>query len=195
MYGKDSGKDLKNKIIDEFRERENGYMRLIGIDPGLALIGYGIVEEMAGREYSRIDSGCICTEKRMSIPDRLKTIHIAVDALIKEYKPDALIMEKIFFNKNVTTAIKVGEARGVILLAASLYDLEVFEYTPLQIKQTVAGYGRATKDQVEKMVKIHLNIFKHTFRHDDESDALAVCLCHLQQSRWAETVERRSKID
>ena len=90
---------------------------------------------------------------RLSIPDRLKTIHFAVDALIKEYKPDALIMEKIFFNKNVTTAIKVGEARGVILLAASLYDLEVFEYTPLQIKQTVAGYGRATKDQVEKMVK------------------------------------------
>lgn len=170
-------------------------MRLVGIDPGLALVGYGVVEKTGQGDYNRIDSGCISTDKNMDIPERLKIIHTSVDEIINTFQPRILVMEKIFFNKNVSTAIKVGEARGVILLAAAFYKLEVFEYTPLQIKQTVAGYGRATKDQVQKMVKIHLNIIKHKFRHDDESDALAVCLCHLQQSRWTEILKGRSEND
>ena len=164
-------------------------LRVLGIDPGLALIGYGVVEEKRG-SYLRLTSGCISTEKNMSAPGRLNIIYDNIIKIITEYAPDYLIMEKVFFNKNVTTAIKTGEARGVILLAASVNNLEVFEYTPLQIKQVVTGYGKASKQQVEKMVCLQLNIRKD-FRNDDESDALAVSLCHLQQRKWFEAVEGR----
>ncbi len=164
-------------------------MRVLGIDPGLALIGYGVVEER-GRTYHRLASGCISTEKEMGVPERLEVIFDGINSLSREYCPRFLILEKIFFNKNVTTAIKVGEARGVILLAASVNKLTVFEYTPLQVKQVVAGHGRASKKQVEKMVQLQLNI-KDSFLYDDESDALAVSLCYLQQRKWFEAVEGR----
>ena len=165
-------------------------MIVIGIDPGYAIVGYGIVEELAGK-CRRLTSGCIMTEKSLEIPARLEIIYNDLFKLIKEYQPDALIMEKVFFNKNVNTAIKTGEGRGVIMLAASINGLPVFEFTPLQIKQTVAGFGRASKEQVEKMVMLQLKLTDN-FTHDDESDALAVALCYLQQRKHLEALERRS---
>ena len=167
-------------------------MRYLGIDPGLALIGYGIIEEDSGR-YIRIASGCISTEKHKTDSERLELIFSGLDGIIKEFSPGVLILEKLFFNKNVTTAIKIGEARGVILLAAAVNKIDIFEYTPLQIKQTVTGYGRASKQQVEKMVRLQLNLLQEKFRHDDESDALAVCLCHLQQRKWLQKIEGSGK--
>ncbi len=167
-------------------------MIVMGIDPGYAIVGYGIIEENAGKARY-IVSGCVTTKKELEIPARLEIIFNEINALIKEWRADVLIMEKVFFNKNVNTAIKTGEGRGVIMLAASLNGLPVYEFTPLQIKQTVAGFGRASKDQVEKMVMLQLKT-PRKFSHDDESDALAVALCYLQQRKHIEAIEKIKKI-
>ena len=166
-------------------------MIVLGIDPGYAIVGYGIVEELEGKSR-HVTSGCILTEKSLEVPARLEIIYNGICKLIKDFKPETLIMEKVFFNKNVNTAIKTGEGRGVIMLAASLSGIPVYEFTPLQIKQTVAGFGRASKEQVEKMVMLQLKLTGN-FAHDDESDALAVALCYLQQRKHLEALERRSK--
>jgi crossover junction endodeoxyribonuclease RuvC len=151
-------------------------MIILGIDPGLAIVGYGVVEYI-GNKYKAIDYGCITTGSEILFPERLKIIYDEMLFLIDKYKPEDVAMEELFFNKNVKTAIKVGQARGVEVLAIINKGLEVYEYTPLQIKQSVVGYGRAEKRQVQEMVKLLLNL-KEIPKPDDAADALAVAICH-----------------
>ncbi|NLJ98784.1 MAG: crossover junction endodeoxyribonuclease RuvC [Tissierellia bacterium] len=151
-------------------------MIILGIDPGLAIVGYGVIE-YKGNRYRVIDYGCIRTEANILFPERLKIIYDELSTLIDKYNPEDLAIEELFFNKNVKTAIKVGQARGVEVLSAVNKGLDVYEYTPLQIKQAVVGYGRADKKQVQEMVKLLLNL-KKVPKPDDAADALAVAICH-----------------
>ncbi len=162
-------------------------MRVIGIDPGVAITGYGLIEESGG-DYRYIASGSVRTQKDRDSASRLMEIHDCIYDLVAEYSPQALAVEKLFFSKNVRTAFQVGEARGVIILAAARCSIDLFEYTPLQVKQAVAGYGKAEKMQVQKMVQMLLKL--HTLpKLDDEADALAVALCHLQNRRFQEALK------
>lgn len=163
-------------------------MRVLGIDPGVAITGYGVIEE-SGNDNHYLYSGCIRTAKDELPAVRLETIHNYVFELVSDYKPQALAIEKIFFSKNVRTAFQVGEARGVIILAAARCNIDLFEYTPLQVKQAVAGYGRADKSQVQNMVKMLLRL-EHAPSVDDEADALAVALCHLHNRRFQDALTR-----
>ncbi len=151
-------------------------MIILGIDPGLAIVGYGVIE-LLGNRHTVLDYGTIITDKDMYIPDRLKLIYDQLSLIINKYKPEDVAMEELFFNKNVKTAIKVGQARGAAILAAKNMGLNIFEYTPLQVKQAVVGYGRAEKKQVQEMVKILLNL-KEIPKPDDAADALAIAICH-----------------
>lgn len=151
-------------------------MIILGIDPGLALVGYGVIE-YKGNKYKAIDYGCIRTDAKTMFPERLKIIYDEMLMLIDKYNPEELAIEELFFNKNVKTAIKVGQARGVEILSAKNKGLNIYEYTPLQIKQAVTGYGRADKAQVQEMVKMLLNL-KKIPKPDDAADALAVAICH-----------------
>lgn len=151
-------------------------MRILGVDPGIALVGFGIVE--AGARDLRAGSyGHISTESGMPIPDRLKILYDDISTVIGEYRPDVVAVEELFFNKNAKTAIIASHARGVIILAAVNSGLPVFEYTPLQVKQAVVGYGRASKQQVQAMVARLLQL-KEVPKPDDTADALAVAICH-----------------
>lgn len=151
-------------------------MKILGIDPGIAMVGYGIVQ-CTGNHYKAIDYGCIKTSSKSLFPDRLKYVYDEIINIINKYEPDEMAIEELFFNKNVKTAIKVGQARGVEILAAKNMGLEIYEYTPLQVKQAVVGYGRAEKRQVQEMIKILLNLEKIP-KPDDVADALAVATCH-----------------
>ncbi|MBW6464512.1 MAG: crossover junction endodeoxyribonuclease RuvC [Bacillota bacterium] len=162
-------------------------MRLLGIDPGVAITGYSIVEEKKS-DFHLIASGCIRTKSDLPPEQRLEAIYDRVSELILEYKPQVLAIEKIFFSKNVRTAFQVGEARGVVILAASKTGLALFEYTPLQVKQAVAGYGKAEKGQVQRMVQMLLRLAEMP-AVDDEADAMAVALCHLQTRRYQDAVK------
>lgn len=151
-------------------------MIILGIDPGLATVGYAVIE-YKGNRYKTIDYGTIRTDSKTIFPERLKIIYDELSNIIDRYNPVDLAVEELFFNKNVKTAIQVGQARGVEILAAIHKGLEVYEYTPLQVKQAVVGYGRAEKSQVQEMVKILLNL-KEIPKPDDAADALAVAICH-----------------
>lgn len=151
-------------------------MRILGIDPGLATIGYAVVDKEINN-FDVLEYGIIKTSADKNDTERLKIIHQNIEELIKEFRPEEMAVEELFFNKNVKTAISVGQARGVILLAGSQAGLKVAEYTPLQIKQAVVGYGRADKNQVQQMVKSLLNLAELP-RPDDAADALAVSICH-----------------
>lgn len=151
-------------------------MIILGIDPGLAIVGYGVIE-YKGNRYRLLDYGVIRTDSNIFSPQRLKLIYDELSSIIDRFNPADLAVEELFFNKNVKTAIQVGQARGVEILAAINKGLEVYEYTPLQIKQSVVGYGRAEKRQVQEMVKILLNL-KEIPKPDDAADALAVAICH-----------------
>ena len=163
-------------------------MLILGIDPGLATLGYSIVEKK-GNKFKAIDYGVIKTSADKISFNRLEKIHNELKQIIEEYKPDNMAVEELFFNKNVKTAIKVGQARGVILLTGAESDLNVGEYTPLQVKQGVVGYGRASKAQVQQMVKALLNL-EEIPRPDDAADALAVAICHghsqAAKARWGD---------
>ena len=150
-------------------------MIILGIDPGTAIIGFGVIEEK-NKETKLIDYGCIKTAKELSTSERLKNLHKELNKLIKKYKPDIAAVEDIFFFKNLKTAIKVSQARGVILLTIAEAKIKLEEYTPLQIKQAVACYGRADKKQVQQMVKTILNL-KEIPKPDDAADALAAAIC------------------
>ena len=149
-------------------------MRIIGIDPGTAICGYGFVEQNGSRLHAHA-YGAITTPSKMSVEQRLLKIHTVLDELIQKYRPDAMGVEQLFFNRNITTAIPVGQARGVVLLAAAKNNLVLIERTPLQVKQSVTGYGKATKEQVIYMVTklLHLPEAPHP---DDTADALAVAI-------------------
>lgn len=159
-------------------------MIIIGIDPGIAIVGYGVVK-LTGNKFEVLDYGAITTESKMDFPDRLKIIYNKMTGIIDKYSPTDLAMEELFFNKNAKTAIKVGQARGVEILAAVNKGVEIYEYTPLQIKQAVVGYGRADKNQVQEMVKMLLNL-KEIPKPDDVADALAVALCHGNSLKFKE---------
>lgn len=147
---------------------------ILGIDPGTAAIGFGIIKKE--KEISLIDYGCIKTPTNLTTAERLKELHRQLNALIKKHKPDMVAVEDIFFFKNLKTAIKVSQARGVILLTAAKSKIPVFECTPLQVKQAATGYGRAEKIQVQEMVKTLLNL-KEIPKPDDAADALATAIC------------------
>ena len=151
-------------------------MVILGIDPGYAIVGYGVVE-YAGNKFKVLEYGSIETKAGTDFSIRLLKINKGVEELIQRYCPDAVAVEELFFNKNTKTAMKVAHARGVVLLSGALSSAEVFEYTPLQVKQAVCGYGRADKNQVQQMVKLLLNLEKVP-KPDDTADALAVAICH-----------------
>ncbi|MCD4705547.1 crossover junction endodeoxyribonuclease RuvC [bacterium] len=149
---------------------------ILGIDPGFAIVGYGLIKKDKSNNISIIDYGVVNTPAKDIFPDRLAQIHGELESIIKKYKPDIVAVEKLFFYKNVKTAIEVGQARGVIILTAIQSKIPIFEYTPLQVKQAVASYGRADKNQVQQMVKMLLNL-KEIPQPDDAADALAVAIC------------------
>lgn len=151
-------------------------MLVLGIDPGMATTGFGILK-VSGQDYKAVDFGCIRTPPRLEVTQRLVQLYQGLGNLIDIYKPAAVAVEELFFNKNVKTAMAVGQARGVILVAAALKKIEVVEYTPLQVKQGVVGYGRASKKQVQEMVKILLKL-EVIPKPYDAADALALAICH-----------------
>ena len=152
-------------------------MRVLGVDPGLATTGYGLVEGTNG--FLRLhEAGVIRTRARAPLPERLEAIYTAIRELLKEFAPDALAIEKLYFAKNTKTAMAVAQARGVILLAAAQAGILTKDYTPLEVKLQITGFGRATKQQVQGMVTRLLNL-KGKPRPDDAADALALAICHL----------------
>ena len=155
-------------------------MIIIGIDPGYAIVGYGVIRYERNR-MSVLDFGAITTPAGMEFPLRLKSIFDDMCYLFDKFKPDAMAIEKLFFNTNKTTAVDVAQARGVILLSAKLGNCDVFEYTPLQVKQSIVGYGRAEKKQVQEMTKQLLGL-SAVPKPDDTADALAMAICHAHTS-------------
>lgn len=151
-------------------------MVILGIDPGFARVGWGVLE-VQNSEFKIKNYGCIETSKNIDSQDRLVSVYKEVCALIKKYKPDALAIEELFFVNNAKTAFKVGEARGVIILAGAIQKIPVFSYTPLQVKIAVTGYGNADKGQVGRMIKAILKL-KEMPKLDDTADAIAVALTH-----------------
>lgn len=151
-------------------------MIIFGIDPGLAIVGYGVIDYTNGR-FTTLAYGAIQTPAHTPIESRLAQIYRELTALLARYKPDAVAVEELFFNTNITTGISVAEARGVILLAIAQAGCEFFEYTPLQVKQSVVGYGKAEKSQVILMVRTILGL-RQAPKLDDTCDALAIAICH-----------------
>ncbi|NQU99632.1 MAG: crossover junction endodeoxyribonuclease RuvC [Parcubacteria group bacterium] len=151
-------------------------MIILGIDPGTATTGFGVIRKEGNKLYP-IDYGCIETKPNMAMPDRLNEILKQTEKIIKKHKPDTMACEELFFFKNAKTVITVAQARGVLIVAGRKNMVSVFEYTPLQIKQALTGYGRAEKKQIQKMVKLLLNLDKIP-KPDDAADALAVAICH-----------------
>lgn len=151
-------------------------MVILGIDPGLAIVGWGVLE-YNGSRFRTVGYGSIQTPSTMSTEERLVKIHKGMDQLIEVYKPDCMAVEELFWNTNQTTGIRVSEARGVILLSGTERGLPIYEYTPLQVKQAVVGYGRAEKKQVITMVTTLLKLEKPP-KPDDTADALAIAICH-----------------
>lgn len=155
-------------------------MIILGIDPGFATVGCGVIDYTANR-FKVIEYGAVTTPAGMPFNRRLEIIYDDVTDIIKRTSPEALAIEKLFFNSNQKTVIDVGQARGVLMLAAQKCGLDVFEYTPLQVKQSVVGYGRAEKKQVQEMTRIILNLEKIP-KPDDVADALAMAICHAHAS-------------
>ena len=152
-------------------------LRIIGIDPGSRITGYGIVEKR-GSSFVHIDNGCLTTRAGDPMPRRLEQIYSGLTEILAKYRPDAAAVEEIFFAKNVASSLKLGEARGVAMLASVQSKIAVFEYATREVKQALTGYGQATKDQIQKMVKAMLKLPE--VAQEDASDALAVAICHLQ---------------
>ncbi|MBQ8783886.1 MAG: crossover junction endodeoxyribonuclease RuvC [Clostridia bacterium] len=155
-------------------------MRILGIDPGYAIVGYGVLDYQ-NNHFSVVEYGAITTPAGMDFNRRLELIYDEMNVIIGRTKPDAMSIEKLFYNTNAKTVIDVAQARGVIMLSAQKNSLEAFEYTPLQVKQSVVGYGRAEKKQVQEMTKLILKLTKVP-KPDDTADALALAICHGHSS-------------
>lgn len=155
-------------------------MIILGIDPGYAIIGWGVLEYKSNK-FRVIDYGAITTEAHTSFPLRLQQIYTEMNMIFDKYKPEVMSMEKLFYNNNAKTVIDVAQARGVISLCAQLHGVGISEYTPLQVKQSVTGYGRAVKKQVQEMTRLILNLEKIP-KPDDTADALAMAICHGHSS-------------
>lgn len=159
-------------------------MRILGIDPGTARMGYGIVEDAGGSRERAVTFGCLETPPEMLPEKRLQYLYRGVVELMLEFKPEALAVEELFFGRNVTTAIHVGQARGVVLLAAADNGIPVREFTPMQVKMSVTGWGRAEKAQVQQMVRTLLGL-RQVPKPDDVADALAIAIAALHGSNLA----------
>ncbi|MEA3345728.1 MAG: crossover junction endodeoxyribonuclease RuvC [Chloroflexota bacterium] len=163
-------------------------MRVLGLDPGLATTGWGMVEEVSG-ELTLVDFGVITTDPSEPLVKRLRALYQELKALLALQQPDEAAVEELFFCRNVRTALLVGQARGVALLALADEGLEVHEYTPLQVKQAVVGYGQATKHQVQQMTQMLLGLSESP-QPDDAADAVAVAICYLHSARFQELIAR-----
>ena len=164
-------------------------MRILGIDPGTGILGFGVVDYTPGKgaaSFTMVDAGVIKTPAHTPHEERLEDIYDSLTEIVKANKPEVCSVEKLFFTKNITTAMSVAEARGVSLLVARQHKLKIVEYTPPQIKQTLTGYGKADKKQMQEMVRIQLNL-KEVPKPDDCADALAAAITHAVMSR-AETL-------
>lgn len=157
-------------------------MIIVGFDPGIATLGYGVIKTDKRNKPEMIDYGIVSTPKEENLAVRLCMLEKGVKQIIDKYKPDEIAIEELFFAKNVKTAISVAHARGVVLLTCNKECGRIFEYTPLQIKQALTGYGRAEKKQIQAMVKTFLNL-KAVPKPDDAADALAVALTHSRTNR------------
>ncbi len=155
-------------------------MIILGIDPGYAIVGFGVLD-YRNNHFSVIDYGAILTDAGTPFNERLEKIYDGLTAIIERYQPDAMSVEKVFYNSNAKTVIDVSQARGVIMLAAQKNKVPVFEYTPLQVKQSVVGYGRADKKQMQEMTRRILALEKVP-KPDDTADALAMAICHAHSS-------------
>jgi len=158
---------------------------ILGIDPGIADTGFGVIAKDAQGKIKCLDYGSVTTKAKTELTDRLEILSRALTEVIKKYQPDLISVEELFFAKNAKTALMVGHARGVILLTARQQNVPVVEFTPLQVKQAVTAYGKAPKDQVQKMVKMLLNL-KNIPKPDDAADALAVAIATLNSGRQDE---------
>jgi len=157
-------------------------MRVLGIDPGLALTGYGLVD--GNGELQLLAQGVISTPSSKPLPERLRSLYTELKAILERFRPDAVAVEELFFSRNVRTAFAVGQARGVALLAIADAQIPLYEYTPLQVKQALTGYGRADKKQIQNMVRLLLGL-ESIPQPDDVADAIAVAICHIHSSRMA----------
>lgn len=164
-------------------------MKILGIDPGIATVGYGVIG-FVGNKFTTYEYGAILTPSTAELPARLEMIYDRLCELCVMHRPDAVAVEELFFNTNVKTAIAVGHGRGVILLSAMKNGINTYEYTPLQVKQAVVGYGRAEKKQVMEMTKIILNLDKIP-KPDDTADALAIAICHAHSANSRMNFERK----
>ncbi len=149
----------------------------LGIDPGVARTGYAFLN-LQNNKISIIDYGCINTNKTKNLSRRIFTIYTKLQDLIKKYKPNYICVEELFFSKNTKTAMLVGQARGIILLLAEINNIQLLEFKPIQVKQAVCGYGKADKQQIQRMIKTLLNL-KQIPKPDDTADALAICWCGI----------------
>ena len=160
-------------------------MIVLGVDPGTARLGWAVVDDEP--ELRPIDFGLITTQPTSAMPVRLREIHLEIADLIDRFRPDVVVVEQLFFARNVTTALAVGQARGVVLLAAAQRDVDVAEYTPSEVKQAVVGYGKADKPQMQEMVRLILGLDRVP-SPDDVADALALAVCHAHTSTFARNV-------
>lgn len=158
-------------------------MIILGLDPGLATMGYGVVEKLKNDGTAAVDYGVVLTPKEEGLPVRLAMLEEGINKILDKYKPEEIAVEELFFSKNITTGIPVAHARGVMLLTCIKYCGRLYEYTPNQIKQSLTGYGRADKPQMQRVVASLLGLNKIP-RPDDAADALAVALCHAHTSRF-----------
>jgi crossover junction endodeoxyribonuclease RuvC len=155
-------------------------MRILGIDPGTAITGFGVID-YDGHTFKFVDAGVIRTPKEQPMNERLLTVYNEMKELLAEFKPDVMSIELLFFARNVTTAMTVGQSRGIVMLAATQAKVPVFEYTPMQVKQAVTGYGKADKKQIQEMVKTLLKLDAIP-KPDDAADGLAIAITHAGQS-------------
>ena len=167
---------------------KNDSHRVIGIDPGLEITGIGILD-VKGNQYIPVYCGCIITKKNLSVHQRLKQIYESLSSLINNFRPNYLAIEDIFFSANVKTALSIGQARGVCILAGINSNLEIYEYTPLQVKQAIVGYGRATKRQIKYMLKMILGTREDFFPNNyDAWDAMGIAVCHASMSKFEDKI-------
>lgn len=163
-------------------------MLVLGIDPGTATTGYGLVRQAEDGSLTAVDFGAFLTPADMPMPDRLASLYQQIQKIIHLHRPDSSAVEMLFFQKNVKTAISVGQGRGVVLLALAQAHIPIGEYTPNEIKQAVTGYGSAGKQQMQEMVKLLLELETRP-KPDDAADALAVAICHLHSSHYQSLIE------
>lgn len=157
-------------------------IRILGVDPGYAIVGFGVLD-YDGIKFTPVEYGAILTEAHTPFPDRLKAIHTDMEFIFEKYAPECMAIEKLYFTSNQKTGIDVAQARGVTVLSAAERNVPIYEYTPLQVKSAVVGYGKAEKKQVMEMTRQLLNLAQIP-KPDDAADALAIAICHGHSTRW-----------